>query len=108
MCIRDSILAGALSLLTGALIFAEISNIRSDIFRARDRLFKEAQAEQVLPGFQGVIPASPESGVLLDVRNLLADWLAGPLSQDNFRPTVDQALTFRNVVSGQVTRTDCR
>ena len=55
-----------------------------------------------------MIPATEESGVLVDLRKGLADWEASPFGFANFSPVVDQALTFRNVVSREVTRTDCR
>ena len=95
------------ALIGGVFIAFQIDKARRQVSEARDLIFKAAQPEIVRPR-QPNIPAQPESGILIQLRRELADWEASSLGRSNFQPIVSQALTFRNVVSGQVTRTDCR
>ena len=91
-----------------ALGFAAFDDIKQEARLLRNRIYQPEQAEQVVPGFQGVIPGTPESGYLLEVRQRLAAWRASPIGRANFAPTVTQAQTFVNVVTTQLQRTDCR
>ena len=101
-------LASVLTLVGTLFVVDKIDDAHRDAAKARDLLFKPADPGRPSTGRLPAIPPTQESGALVELRKELADWKDLPIGRDNFQPIVDQALTFRNVVSGQVTRTDCR
>ena len=101
-------LSGFLLVFAALVPVNQLTQAQNDARSARDLIYTPFQPAKPRVGRFPATPEVPESGGLVDARKQLADWRASPLARSNLQTSVDQAAAFRDVVSGQITRTDCR
>ena len=94
-----------LNVLTGLQLAAFVLSLEGEANNAADAIYRPA-VERRNPRSQQISFVA-EAGVLLDIRELLAEYRATPVSDSALLESLGQATAFANAVRIQVNRTTC-